>query len=90
MRKSAMTLKIFEVAHIAPYGIAVQMPIAVEVFMSSKFFLRYCGSSVMRRWKPQLLPMLENMMAQKGTEVQMERQGMGRLFSAVAGSPAVM
>ena len=69
---------------------AVQMPTAVLVSMSAKFFLRYWGSSVMRRWKPQLLPTLETMMAQKGREVQMARQGMGGEEAAVAGRPAEM
>ena len=44
----------------------------------------------MRRWKPQLLPTLETMIAQKGREVQMARQGMGGEEAAVAGRPAVM
>ena len=64
------------------------MPTDVEVFMSAKFFFRYCGNSVIRRWKPQLLPKLEAMIAQKGIEVQMDFQGIRRGSALVAGSPA--
>lgn len=90
IRKSAMMLNMVAVAHMAPYGMAVQIPIAVDVVISSKFFFRYCGSSVMRRWKPQLLPMLDIMIAQNGTEVQIAFQGMGKATALVAGRPAVM
>ena len=48
------------------------------------------GSSVIRRWNPQLFAILENMMAQNGMEVQMDFQGMGRETELVAGSPADM
>ena len=44
------------------------------------------GSSVIRRWNPQLFAILENMMAQKG----MDFQGMGRDTELVASSPADM
>ena len=64
------------------------MPTDVEVFISAKFFFRYCGNSVIRRWKPQLLPKLEAMIAQKGIEVHMDFQGIGRGSALVAGSPA--
>ena len=76
--------------HIDPYGIAVQMPTDVDVFISAKFFERYCGSSVIRRWKPQLFPKLEAMMAQKGRDVQMDFHGMGSGSELVAGNPAKM
>ena len=64
------------------------MPTDVDVFISAKFFFRYCGNSVIRRWKPQLLPKLEAMIAQKGIEVQMDFQGIGRGSALVAGNPA--
>ena len=90
LRKSEIIPKTFAVIHMDPYGIAVQMPTDVEVFISAKFFDRYSGSSVIRRWKPQLFPKLENMMAQKGREVHMDFQGMGRGSEFVAGNPATM
>ena len=88
MRKSEIIPKIFAVIHIDPYGIAVQMPTDVDVFMSAKFFDRYCGSSVIKRWKPQLFPTFDAMMAQKGREVQIDFQGMGSGSELVAGNPA--
>ena len=86
--RSEIIPKIFAVIHMDPYGIAVQIPTEVDVFMSAKFFDRYCGNSVIRRWNPQLFPTLENMIAQKGREVQMDFQGMGSGSELVAGNPA--
>ena len=88
IRRSEIIPKIFAVIHMDPYGIAVQIPTEVDVFISAKFFERYCGNSVIRRWKPQLFPKLDIMIAQKGREVQMDFQGMGSGSAFVAGSPA--
>ena len=47
-----------------------------------------CGSSVIRRWNPQLFAKLENMMAQNGTDVQICFHGIGGDTELVAGRPA--